>query len=109
MVGIVLRTYSFLIKKITITRLFTLFQTPEVVNSLSSQGQLPLGLALNGGSKAIADTLVDIGHADINAINGEVSDNETTNLLNDKIVFLLLLLIALTGLSTATRCHQTRR
>lgn len=51
---------------------FVSFQTPEVVNSLSSQGQLPLGLALIGRSKAIADTLVDSGRADVNAINGEV-------------------------------------
>lgn len=47
-------------------------QTPEVVNSLSSQGQLPLGLALIGRSKTIADTLVENGRANVNAVNGEV-------------------------------------
>lgn len=43
-----------------------------MVNSLSTQGQLPLGLALIGGSKTIADTLVDNGKAKVNAVNGEV-------------------------------------
>lgn len=47
-------------------------QTPDEVNSLSTQGQLPLGLALIGRSKVIANTLVDNGRADVNAVNGEV-------------------------------------
>lgn len=49
------------------------FQSPDLVNGLSPQGQLPLGLALVGRSKSIADTLVDTGRADVNAVNGEVS------------------------------------
>uniref|UniRef100_A0A6B2EBK2 Ankyrin n=1 Tax=Phlebotomus kandelakii TaxID=1109342 RepID=A0A6B2EBK2_9DIPT len=41
----------------------------EVVNSLSPQGQLPLGLALMGRSTAIAQTLIQNGKADVNAFN----------------------------------------
>lgn len=49
------------------------FQLSEVVNGLSEQGQLPLGLALMGRSTAIAQTLVDSGSANINAYNADVS------------------------------------
>lgn len=45
----------------------------EIVNSLSPQGQLPLGLALLGRSTQIAQTLVQTGKADVNAYNGDVS------------------------------------
>lgn len=48
-------------------------QLPELVNSLSPQGQLPLQLALLGGSEAIAATLVQNGSADVNAYDGNVS------------------------------------
>uniref|UniRef100_A0A1B0CGM8 Putative ankyrin n=1 Tax=Lutzomyia longipalpis TaxID=7200 RepID=A0A1B0CGM8_LUTLO len=43
----------------------------EVVNSLSPQGQLPLGLALMGRSSAIAQTLIQNGKADVNAVNAD--------------------------------------
>lgn len=43
----------------------------EIVNSLSPQGQLPLGLALLGRSQAIAQTLVQNGNADVNAYDGD--------------------------------------
>ncbi|XP_059617534.1 rabankyrin-5 [Phlebotomus argentipes] len=43
----------------------------EVVNSLSPQGQLPLGLALMGRSTAIAQTLIQNGKADVNAFNSD--------------------------------------
>uniref|UniRef100_A0A182Y4P8 FYVE-type domain-containing protein n=1 Tax=Anopheles stephensi TaxID=30069 RepID=A0A182Y4P8_ANOST len=43
----------------------------EIVNSLSPQGQLPLGLALMGRSTAIAQTLLETGGADINAYTTE--------------------------------------
>lgn len=49
------------------------FLQPEIVNSLSAQGQLPLGLALLGRSAQIAHTLVQTGKADVNAYNGDVS------------------------------------
>lgn len=52
-----------------------------MVNSLSSQGQLPLGLALVGRSKTIADTLVDNGNADVNGVNGEVGGSAKINLI----------------------------
>lgn len=47
-------------------------QLPEIVNSLSPQGQLPLGIALLSRSTAIAQTLVKNGKADLNAYDGEV-------------------------------------
>lgn len=50
-----------------------LFQLPELVNSLSPQGQLPLQLALLGRSATIAATLVQNGSADVNAYDGNVS------------------------------------
>ncbi|XP_055542467.1 rabankyrin-5 isoform X2 [Wyeomyia smithii] len=43
----------------------------EIVNSLSPQGQLPLGLALMGRSTAIAQTLLETGGADINAFTSD--------------------------------------
>lgn len=43
------------------------------MNSLSPQGQLPLGIALMSRSAAIAQTLVQNGKADVNAYNGEVN------------------------------------
>lgn len=43
------------------------------MNSVSPQGQLPLGIALMGRSIAIAQTLVQNGKADVNAYNTEVS------------------------------------
>ncbi|XP_055604737.1 rabankyrin-5 [Uranotaenia lowii] len=43
----------------------------EIVNSLSPQGQLPLGLALMGRSTAIAQTLLETGKADINALTSD--------------------------------------
>uniref|UniRef100_A0A1L8DIW4 Ankyrin n=1 Tax=Nyssomyia neivai TaxID=330878 RepID=A0A1L8DIW4_9DIPT len=43
----------------------------EVVNSLSPEGQLPLGLALMGRSSSIAQTLIESGKADVNAVNGD--------------------------------------
>lgn len=43
----------------------------EIVNSLSPQGQLPLGLALMGRSAAIAQTLLETGGADINAFTSD--------------------------------------
>lgn len=48
-------------------------QLSEVVNSLSPQGQLPLGIALMSRSSSIAQTLVQNGKADVNAYNGDVS------------------------------------
>lgn len=48
------------------------FQLSEVVNSVSPQGQLPLGIALMGRSTGIAQTLVQTGKADVNAYNAEV-------------------------------------
>lgn len=48
------------------------FQLSEVVNSLSPQGQLPLGIALMSRNTSIAHTLVQNGKADVNAYNGEV-------------------------------------
>lgn len=48
-------------------------QLTETVNCLSSQGQLPLGIALVSRSTAIAQTLVQNGKADVNAYNGDVS------------------------------------
>lgn len=50
----------------------------EIVNSLSKQGQLPLGLALQGRSTPIAQTLIKTGKADVNAYNGEVCARNTT-------------------------------
>lgn len=50
------------------------FQLSEIVNSVSPQGQLPLGIALMGRSSAIAETLVENGKADVNAFNTEVSN-----------------------------------
>lgn len=49
------------------------FQLSEVVDCLSPQGQLPLGMALLNRSTSIAQTLVQNGKADVNAYNGEVS------------------------------------
>lgn len=43
----------------------------KIVNSLSPQGQLPLGLALMGRSTGIAQTLLETGGADINAFTSE--------------------------------------
>lgn len=43
------------------------------MNSLSPQGQLPLGIALISQSTAIAQTLVQNGQADLNAYDGEVN------------------------------------
>ena len=54
------------------------FQLSEIVNSLSPQGQLPLGLALMGRSTGIAQTLLETGRADINAFTSDVS--KPTNL-----------------------------
>lgn len=48
---------------------------PEIVNSLSAQGQLPLGLALLGRNAQIALTLVNTGKADVNAYNGDVNNS----------------------------------
>lgn len=45
----------------------------QVVNSLSPQGQLPLGIALMSRSSSIAQTLLQSGKADVNAYNGDVS------------------------------------
>lgn len=45
-----------------------------MVNSLSPQGQLPLGIALMSRSSSIAETLVQNGKADVNAYNGDVSN-----------------------------------
>lgn len=50
-----------------------LSQLSEIVNSVSPQGQLPLGIALMGRSTAIAQTLVQNGKADVNAYNTDVS------------------------------------
>ncbi|XP_011188184.2 rabankyrin-5 isoform X1 [Zeugodacus cucurbitae] len=44
---------------------------PEICNSLSDQGQLPLQLALTAKSISIAQTLVKNGSADINAYDAE--------------------------------------
>lgn len=52
-----------------------LLQLPEIVNSVSPQGQLPLGIALMGRSTTIAQTLVQNGKADVNAYNTEVNIN----------------------------------
>lgn len=43
----------------------------EIINSLSPQGHLPLGLALMGRNSSIAQTLVETGGADVNAVNSE--------------------------------------
>lgn len=43
----------------------------DIVNGLSPQGQLALGIALMGRSSAIAEHLLD-NKADVNAYNGEV-------------------------------------
>lgn len=45
----------------------------EIVNSLSKQGHLPLGLALQGRSTPIAQTLIETGKADVNAYTGDGS------------------------------------
>lgn len=52
--------------------IFSHLQLSEIVNSVSPQGQLPLGIALMGRSTAIAQTLVQTGKADVNAYNAEV-------------------------------------
>ncbi|GAB0091613.1 rabankyrin-5 [Sergentomyia squamirostris] len=43
----------------------------EVVNSLSPQGKLPLGIALMGRSSAIAQTLIENGKANVNAYDAD--------------------------------------
>lgn len=50
-----------------------LLQLYEVVNGLSEQGQLPLGIALMSRSTSIANTLIQNGKANVNAYNGEVN------------------------------------
>lgn len=61
------------------------------MNSLSPQGQLPLGLALMGRSTAIAQTLVRNGKADVNAYNAEVI---YFNLCTNKNSFILFTIYA---------------
>lgn len=51
----------------------SMFQLSEIVNSLSPQGHLPLGLALTSRSAAIANTLVQNGGANINSVNADVN------------------------------------
>ncbi|KAG5674000.1 hypothetical protein PVAND_003993 [Polypedilum vanderplanki] len=51
---------------------FLLLYFQDIVNSLSSQGHLPLGLALIEQNTAIANTLIN-GNADVNAVNSEGS------------------------------------
>lgn len=64
----------FLIQLIeSFTDIFTTLQLSEVANSLSPQGQLPLGIALMSRSSSIAQTLVQNGKANVNAYNGDVS------------------------------------
>lgn len=60
--------------------LFYLFQLSEIVNSLSPQGQLPLGIALMSRSTAIAQTLFQNGKADVNAYDADVSIYPCSNL-----------------------------
>lgn len=63
------------------------------MNSLSPQGQLPLGLALISRSTAIAQTLVQNGKADVNAYDAEVSTTmlikkgKKTYFMDDKTLF----------------------
>lgn len=45
----------------------------EMVNSVSPQGQLPLGLALIGRSRGIAELLIKNGKANVNAFNSDGS------------------------------------
>lgn len=58
--------------KISNDKFIFALQLSEIVNSISPQGQLPLGIALMGRSTAIAQTLVQTGKADVNAYNAEV-------------------------------------
>lgn len=69
------------------------FQLSEIVNSVSPQGQLPLGIALMGRSTNIAQTLVQTGKADLNAYNAEVRKSsqlfvgKTSSFLNIWLIF----------------------
>lgn len=86
--------------------LLRFFQLSEIVNSVSPQGQLPLGIALMGRSTAIAQTLVQNGKADVNAYNTDVS---ILHLLMWNWKKGKLESISLTGMHTAHRRRPTWR